>query len=88
MFAQFTDFLLEQSRKRSWRELTPNEMRGLLDTIKQIDHLAKLKNKLLGNKDARDFADKLQNTLSEMYANAKICGANPSDPKVLPKINN
>jgi 1-acyl-sn-glycerol-3-phosphate acyltransferase len=38
--------------------------------------------------DARAFADKLQNTLSEMYANAKISGAISSDPKVLPKFNN
>lgn len=38
--------------------------------------------------DARAFADKLQNTLSEMYANAKISAAISSDPKVLPKFNN
>lgn len=38
--------------------------------------------------DARAFADKLQDTLSEMYANAEKSGAISSDPIVLPKVNN
>jgi len=38
--------------------------------------------------DARAFADKLRDCLSDMYANAAESGAYSSEPKVLPKFTN
>ena len=47
--------LLEASRK-SVKDMTVEEVRGLRDTIKQIEHLGRLKHKLLTAKDKREFA--------------------------------
>ncbi|HHV49075.1 MAG TPA: hypothetical protein GXX56_08980 [Rhodocyclaceae bacterium] len=40
----------------SYKDMTVEEFRGLLDTIKQIEHLGRLKNKLLTAKDERELA--------------------------------
>lgn len=43
--------------RQSYKELTVEEMRGLVDSIKQIEHLGRLKEKLLTAADNRRFAD-------------------------------
>ena len=40
----------------SYKDMSVEEFRGLLDTIKQIEHLGRLKNKLLTAKDERELA--------------------------------
>lgn len=47
--------LLEEANRKHFKDMTVEELRGLRDTIKQIDHLGRLKNKLLTAKDNRDF---------------------------------
>lgn len=47
--------LLVETQRKNYRELTVEELRGLTDTIKQIEHLGRLKNKLLTAKDRRKF---------------------------------
>lgn len=47
--------LLDEARRTPWRELTVEELRGLRDTVKNIEHLARLKKKLLTAKDKREF---------------------------------
>ena len=49
------EYLLNEAARVSVKDLTVEEFRGLLDTIKQIEHLGRLKNKLLTAKDQRDF---------------------------------
>jgi hypothetical protein len=43
--------------RQSYKDLTVEEMRGLVDSIKQIEHLGRLKEKLLTAADNRRFAD-------------------------------
>jgi hypothetical protein len=47
--------LLNESRTQSFKDMTVEELRGLRDTVKQIEHMGRLKNKLLLAKGARDF---------------------------------
>jgi hypothetical protein len=49
--------LLEEANRKSYKEMTVEEVRGLRDTIKQIEHIGRLKNKLLKAKDQREFAE-------------------------------
>lgn len=50
------DALLNEARTTSYKQLTVEEFRGLADTVRNIEHLGRLKNKLLKAKDAREFA--------------------------------
>jgi len=47
--------LLDEAMRKNYRDMTVEEFRGLVDTVKQIEHLARLKNKLLTAKDQREF---------------------------------
>ncbi len=47
--------LLNEALRQSWRDLTLEQLRGLRDTVKQIEHLGRLKNKLLTAKAQREF---------------------------------
>lgn len=47
--------LLSEAMRKPYRELTLEELRGLVDTVKQIEHLGRLKKKLLTAKDEREF---------------------------------
>lgn len=47
--------LLNEARRVSWRELSLEQIMGVRDTVKNIEHLARLKNKLLANKKHQDL---------------------------------
>ncbi len=47
--------LLDEARRKSFKDLTVEELRGLRDTVKQIEHLARLKHKLLTARDQREY---------------------------------
>jgi hypothetical protein len=47
--------LLDNARLTSYKEMTVEEFRGLVDGVKSVEHLARLKSKLLAAKDKREF---------------------------------
>jgi hypothetical protein len=47
--------LVEQANRTHYRNLSMEQLRGLRDTVKQIEHLGRLKKKLLTAKDQRDY---------------------------------
>ena len=47
--------LLDEAMRKSYKELTVEEFRGLHDTVRNIEHLGRLKDKLLTLKDKREF---------------------------------
>lgn len=49
------DSLMQDAARKSFRDATVEELRGLRDTIKQIEHQGRLKNKLLLSRDKREF---------------------------------
>lgn len=56
--------LLEQSNKRSWREMSNAELHSTVDAMRNIAHLAGLKNDLLALSKERTF-DQLRNDIIE-----------------------
>lgn len=49
------EYLLDEASRKSYKDMTVEELRGLRDTVKQIEHQGRLKNKLLLARDQRDF---------------------------------
>lgn len=49
------DDLLDEANRKSFKDMTLEEIRGLRETIEQIEHLGRLKNKLLLARDQRTF---------------------------------
>ncbi len=73
-------YLLNEAAKVSVKDLSVDEFRGLVDTVKQIEHLGRLKNKLLTAKDQREF-DAVRTELADsIAANARGRTANTRTP--------
>jgi hypothetical protein len=49
------DYILAEANRTSFKNLTVEEFRGLVDSVKQIEHLGRLKKKLLTAKDQREL---------------------------------
>jgi hypothetical protein len=47
--------LLAEAQRKSYRDMTVEELRGLVDTVKNIEHLGRLKQRLLTVQDQRAF---------------------------------
>lgn len=62
--------LLDAAERKHYKDMTVEEIRGLRDTIKQIDHLGKLKNRLLTAKDNRDFKTTVQGLVKSILENS------------------
>lgn len=54
-----------------YKNMSVEEMRGVVDTIKQIEHLGKLKNKLLTLKDKRQFNTVIEELVDSIEVNHK-----------------
>lgn len=63
------DAVMDDSRVVNWREVAIDELRGMRDAVKQIEHLARTKNKLLAEKDKRDFEAQVDTVVSAIEAN-------------------
>ena len=62
--------ILAEANRTNYRNMTVEEFRGLVDTVKQIEHLGRLKKKLLTAKDGREFAAARDDLLASIEANA------------------
>jgi hypothetical protein len=63
--------LLNDANKKHFKDMTLEEMRGLSDAVKNIEHLGRLKKKLLTAKDKKEF-DELVGSISQSITdNAK-----------------
>jgi hypothetical protein len=47
--------LLAETNRVSYKELSVEDFRGVVDTVRQVEHLARLKNRLLNARDKREF---------------------------------
>lgn len=75
MPADFPASMLDDARQVHYKELTVDELAAVSEALKQIVHLAHLKNTLLANKDMRDFAamrDKVEASLREHGTERKL----------------
>lgn len=60
--------------RKSWREMTVEEMRGLADTVRQLEHLGRLKNRLLSNQAKRSYQEVRDELAGVLEASAKAQG--------------
>jgi hypothetical protein len=62
--------LENEALRKSYKDMTVSEFRGLVDTIKQIDHLGRLKRKLLTAKDQRSYEAARDEIVSSIHEHA------------------
>ncbi|MBR23375.1 MAG: hypothetical protein CMF57_13215, partial [Leifsonia sp.] len=75
---EISDALREEASSKPWREMTMEELRDLVDAVKNIEHLALLKGKLLRAKEQRDLNAAVERALEGIETNRR------SDREALP----
>ena len=65
---------IDRISRKSWREMTVEEMRGLADTVRQLEHLGRLKNRLLSNQTKRSYQEVRDELAGVLEASAKAQG--------------
>lgn len=68
--------LLDEAERKSYKDMTVEEFRALLDSVKQIEHLGKLKHELLGKRERIAFGQKRDELVAGIGAHFK--GAAPT----------
>ena len=66
-----TEYIAEIQAKRNYREMTVEEMRVLVDTVKGIEHLGRLKNKMLTARDKRTYQEIRDKIVESIRDNAR-----------------
>lgn len=67
---------IDRSAQRSYKDMTVEEFRGLVDTVRNIEHLARLKNKLLSQREERAYEAVRDEMAGAIVANASKSGKN------------
>lgn len=57
-------------RQKSYKNMTMDELRGLVDTIKQIEHMGRMKKKLLTAEERADFLERINEAKASIAINA------------------
>lgn len=65
------EYIAEIQAKRNYREMTVEEMRVLVDAVKGIEHLGRLKNKMLTARDKRTYQEIRDNIVESIKENAR-----------------
>lgn len=65
------DRLIDEASRTHYTRLSVDELRGLFDTIDNLDHLGRFKRKLIDAKQARDFDATVEEVTSAMDANLR-----------------
>lgn len=67
---------IDRSAQRSYKDMTVEEFRGLMDTVRNIEHLARLKNKLLSQREERAYEAVRDEMAAAIAENARQSGKN------------
>lgn len=80
--------LRDEAFRTPYRELSLEELRGLVDAVKNIEHLGRLKKKLLTAADQRDFDAAVGDVVGSIKENAKgsIAPQRSSDRSLVVKV--
>ncbi|WP_342345860.1 hypothetical protein [Kingella potus] len=70
---------VEQISRKSWRDMTVEEMRGLADTVRQLEHLGRLKDRLLSGQKKRSYQAVRDELAATLDASAKAQGRKAQD---------
>ena len=75
--------VMNEAYRRSYKDLTVDEFRGLVDTVRQIEHFGRLKEKLLTAKAEREFAKARDRVVASVRDNADGRVADTRTPNTL-----
>ena len=75
--------LLQEANRKSFKDMTVEEVRGLRDTVKQIEHLGRLKNRLLTSQANREFQAVVDEMTASIYAHGKGRHADTRTPNTI-----
>lgn len=67
---QIPEELQNEAYRTPWRELTRDDLTGLRDVLRHLEHLARLKNKLLKAQDDRTLEEHIDAIVGSIEANA------------------
>lgn len=68
--AQLMAQLLDQDAKRSYQDMTVEEFRGLIDTIRNIEHLGRTKDKMLTSQNGKAYEVQRDELLASVRENS------------------
>lgn len=68
----FSDTMLSEAYRKHYKETEYRELIEINDAIKNIEHLARLKNKLLSSKEAREYQVVKDEIIASIEANNKL----------------
>jgi hypothetical protein len=78
------DKVRSEAFRQSYKDLTVEEFRGVVDTVRQIEHLGRLKEKLLTAKSNRNFAETVSDLVASVIANGAGRNADTRSPTTAP----
>jgi len=64
-------YVLDEARRRPYKTLPVNELEGVLDSLRNIEHTARMKQKLRDAQRERDLTATVEGVTAEMEANLK-----------------
>lgn len=67
---QVPEYVQQQAERVNYRELPMEELRGVRDALKSIEHVASTKNQLLASKDKRDYEEAVEALVAGIEENA------------------
>jgi hypothetical protein len=67
---------IDNSEQRSYKDITVEDFRGLVDTVKNIEHLGRLKHKLLTGQDQKTYEEARDTIANGIKENAQGAGRN------------
>ncbi|NDF13185.1 MAG: hypothetical protein EB060_10295 [Proteobacteria bacterium] len=73
--------ILDEARQVNYREVPISELRAVRDAVKNIEHIARFKNKLIANNKRIEFQDALEELVGAAEENGKGI-ARPIDPNL------
>lgn len=80
---EIPESLLNEANRTSYKDMTLEDFRGLVDTVKQIEHLGRLKHRLLTAQDQRTFDQAREIIVAGIEANSRGRVANTRTPNTI-----
>lgn len=78
LLVSIPDALRNDAMRKPYREMTVDDLLALTDTVKSIEHLGRLKDKLLANKAAREFDAVRNEVLASIMVNQELGRVSPN----------
>ena len=72
--------MLDELKRQPWQTLTVDGLRGLLDTVRQIEHRGRTKNELLTAQKNAEYNTAIENMVASIDAHARVSGIENRTP--------